>query len=117
MRTNKEFTIRQEDRPGTPGKLCQALAEQNVNILTFQSFPLKKGKSCVHLILDNPAVAKSILDRQKTDCTETEVAKVTLTHCPGGAEHFLVAEAKSMWYPYMSPCPQLSPNQTEEIRK
>jgi hypothetical protein len=33
--------------------------------------------------LDNPAVAKSILDRQRTDYTETEVAKVTLTHRPG----------------------------------
>jgi hypothetical protein len=79
----KEFTIRQEDRPGTLGKLCQVLAEQNVNILAFQSCPLEKGKSAVHLVVDNPPVAKSILDRQKTDYTETEVAKVTLTHRPG----------------------------------
>jgi hypothetical protein len=83
MPTNKEFTIRLEDRPGTLGKLCQALAERSVNILAFQSFPLEKGKSLVHLILDNPAVARSILDFQKTDYTETEVAKVTLTHRPG----------------------------------
>src|SRR5260370_6628625 len=83
MPTTKEFTIRLEDRPGTLGKLCQALAEQSVNILAFQSFPLEKGKSSVRLILDNPDVAKTILDRQKTDCTETEVAKVTLTHRPG----------------------------------
>ncbi len=83
MPTTKEFTIRQEDQPGTLGKLCQALAEQNVNILAFQSFPHRKGKSTVHLVVDNPAVAKSILDRQETDCTETEVAKVTLTHRPG----------------------------------
>jgi hypothetical protein len=83
MPTAKEFTIRLEDRPGTLGKLCQALAEQSVNILAFQSSPLEKGKSSVRLILDNPAVAKSILDRQKTDYTETEVAKVTLTHRPG----------------------------------
>jgi hypothetical protein len=34
-------------------------------------------------VLDNPAVAKSILDRQKTDYTETEVARVTLSHRPG----------------------------------
>ena len=83
MPTNKEFTIRLEDRPGTLGKLCQALAEQSVNILAFQSCPLEKGKSAVRLVLDNPAVAKSILDRQKTDYTETEIAKVTLTHRPG----------------------------------
>jgi len=83
MPTTKEFTIRLEDRPGTLGKLCQALAEQSVNILALQSFPLKKDKSSVRLILDNPAVARSILDLQKTDYTETEVAKVTLTHRPG----------------------------------
>ena len=41
MPTNKEFTIRLEDRPGTLGKLCQALAEQSVNILAFQSCPLE----------------------------------------------------------------------------
>jgi hypothetical protein len=83
MPTNKEFTIRLEHRPGTLGKLSQALAEGSVNILAFQSFPLEKGKSSVPLILDNPAVARSNLDFQKTDYTETEVAKVTLTHCPG----------------------------------
>jgi hypothetical protein len=83
MPISKEFTIRLEDRPGTLGKLCQALAEQNVNILAFHSCPLEKGKSAVRLVLDNPSVAKSILDRQKTDYTETEVAKVTLTHRPG----------------------------------
>ena len=61
MPTTKEFTIRLEDRPGTLGKLCQALAEQPINILAFQSFPLEKGKSSVRLIFDNPPVAKLIL--------------------------------------------------------
>jgi hypothetical protein len=83
MPTTKEFTLRLADRPGTLGKLCQALAEQSVNILAFHSCPLEKGKSTVRLVLDNPAVARSILDHQETDYTETEVAKVTLTHRPG----------------------------------
>ena len=83
MPTAKEFTIRLEDRPGTLGKLCQALAEQPINILAFQSFPLEKGKSSVRLIFDNPPLGKSILDRQKMDYTETEVANVTLAHRPG----------------------------------
>jgi hypothetical protein len=72
MPTTKEFTIRLEDRPGTLGKLCQALAEQGINILAFHSCPLGKGKSAVRLVLD-----------QKTDYTETEVARVTLSHRPG----------------------------------
>jgi hypothetical protein len=83
MSIAKEFKISLEDRPGTLGKLCQALAEQNVNILAYQSFPLEKGKSTVRLVLDNPVVAKTVLDRQKTGYTEIEVAKVTLTHRPG----------------------------------
>ncbi len=83
MPTTKEFTIPLEDRPGTLGKVRQALAEQSVNILAYQQFPHEKGKGTVRLVVDNPAVAKSILDRQKTDYTETEVAKVTLAHRPG----------------------------------
>src|SRR5215469_12059811 len=75
MPTTKEFTTRLEDRPGTLGKLCQALAEQNVNILAYYSCPLEKGRSTVRLVVDNPAVAKTILDLQKTESTETEVAK------------------------------------------
>ena len=83
MPTTKEFTIRLEDRPGTLGNLCQALAQQSINILAFHSSPLEKGKSTVRLVLDNPSAAKSILDRQKTDYKETEVATVTLSHRPG----------------------------------
>ena len=79
----KEFTIRLEDRPGTLGKLCQALAEQDVNILAYQQFPRQKGKGSVRLVVDNPDKAKAILDRQRSDYTETEVAQVRLVHRPG----------------------------------
>ena len=50
----KEFTIRLEDRPGTLGKLCQTLAEQDVNIIAYQQFPHEKGKGSVRLVVDNP---------------------------------------------------------------
>src|SRR5260370_2019952 len=76
MPTTKEFTIRLEDRPGTLGKLCQALAEQSVNILAFHSCPLEKGKSTVRLVLDNPSLAKPFLDPQKTDYSDTDTPKV-----------------------------------------
>src|SRR5260221_13618840 len=80
----KEFTICQEDKPGTLGKRCQALADQNFNIIAFQSFPSEKGKSSIHLVLDNHTGAKAVLDQQRADYTETEVAHVTLAHRPGG---------------------------------
>jgi hypothetical protein len=79
----KEFTIRLEDRPGTLGKLCQGLAEENVNILAYQQFPHEKGKGSVRLVVDNPDKAKAVLDRQRSDYTETEVAQVRLAHRPG----------------------------------
>lgn len=78
-----EFTIRQEDKPGSLGKLCQVLAGQNVNILAFQAFPSDKGKSLIHLVFDNPAAAKSVLEQLRADYTETEVAQVKLPHRPG----------------------------------
>jgi hypothetical protein len=83
MPTTREFTIQQEDKPGTLGKLCQALADQKLNILAFQSFSSEKGKSSIHLVLDNHTAAKAILDQQRADYTETEVAQVKLAHLPG----------------------------------
>ena len=79
----KEFTVRQEDKPGTLGKLCHALADKNINILAFQSFPIQKGQSSIHLVLDNPTAAKAVLDQQRADYTEREVADVKLAHRPG----------------------------------
>jgi len=83
MPINKEFTIRLEDRPGTLGKLCQALAEQDVNILAYQQFLHEKGKGSVRLVVDNPDKTRATLDRQRADYTETEVAKVMLANRPG----------------------------------
>src|SRR5260370_38665954 len=79
----KEFTIRLEDRPGTLGKLCQALAEQDVNILAYQQFPHEKGKGSVRLVVDNPDKTRATLDRQRADYKEADVAKVTLANRPG----------------------------------
>lgn len=83
MPSAKEFTIRLEDRPGTLGKLCQALAQENINVLAYQQFPHEKGKGSVRLVVDNPDKTKATLDRQRNDYTETEVAKVMLANRPG----------------------------------
>ncbi len=83
MPTAKEFTISLEDKPGTLGKLCQALAEGGVNILAYQQFPHEKGKGSVRLVVDNPDKAKATLDRQRSDYKEAEVAQVKMAHRPG----------------------------------
>ena len=79
----KEFTIRLEDRPGTLGKLCQTLAEENVNILAYQQFAHEKGQGSVRLVVDNPDKTRATLDRQRADYRETDVAKVMLNNRPG----------------------------------
>ncbi len=82
MPVMKEFTIRMEDRPGTLGKCCRALADRGVNILAFHSFP-SEGKSAVRIIVDNLTAAKTVLDTDRYAYTETEVALAKLAHRPG----------------------------------
>ena len=82
MPVSKEFTVLMDDRPGTLGKVCRALADRNVNILAFHSFPIG-GKSVTRLIVDNPKNAKAVLDAERLTGTETEVVQVKLPHRPG----------------------------------
>jgi hypothetical protein len=53
MPTAKELTIRLEDRPGTLGQACRALADHKVNIVAFQSV-LSEGKGLVRFVVDDP---------------------------------------------------------------
>jgi len=82
MPKSKEFAIRMEDRPGTLGKVCRALADRGVSILAFQSLPTG-GESLVRLVVDNPTTAKTVLDTQRLNYTEAEVVQVKLAHRPG----------------------------------
>src|SRR5215471_7879734 len=78
-----EFTIHVEDRPGTLGTLCRALADRGVNIVAFQAFPGEKGTSFLQLVTDNPSTTKTVLDSQGTNHTQTQVAQIKLPHKPG----------------------------------
>jgi hypothetical protein len=82
MPVSKELTIRMEDRPGTLGKVCRALADKEVNILAFESIP-SEGVSLVRLVVDNQATAKKVLDAERVKYTETDVAQVELANRPG----------------------------------
>jgi hypothetical protein len=82
MPKTKELNLRMEDRPGTLGKISQALSDRGVNILGFQSFP-SEGKSLVHLVVDNPATAKTVLESQGISYNESEVAQISLPNRPG----------------------------------
>ncbi len=77
MPTAKEFTIRLEDRPGTLGKVSQALADRGVNILAFQSISTE-GKALIRIVADTPVAAKKVLDSERLTYTEAEVAQIKL---------------------------------------
>jgi hypothetical protein len=79
----KELNLRLEDRPGTLGKISQALADRGLNILAFQSVPAEGNKSLVRLVVDNLATAKTILDSQSVNYSEVEVAQVSLPNRAG----------------------------------
>lgn len=82
MPITKEFTVLTEDQPNTLGRLCQALADQDINILALQSFPTK-GKSVTRFIVDNPNLAKAILNREQLTYAETEIVQIKIRHRPG----------------------------------
>ena len=82
MPINEELTIRMDNRPGSLGKICRALADRGVNILAFQSIPSEKT-ILVCMVVDNPAAAKTSLDHAGISYTEGEVAEVKLPHGPG----------------------------------
>ena len=86
MPTSKELAISMEDRPGTLGKVCRALADRGVNILAFQSIPTE-GKSLFRVVVDNLTTAKTILDTERLAYTEVEVAQVKLPHRLGQLAH------------------------------
>jgi len=72
-----------QDRPGTLGKICRALADRGVNILAFQSFSAGAGESQVRLVADNPTITRSVLESQGLAITEADVVQVKLPHRPG----------------------------------
>ena len=82
MPTSKELTIRMENKPGTLGKLCKALADHKVNILAFQAIPSDRD-SVVRVVVDNHTAAKKVLDAEHLSHTEAEVAQARLPNRPG----------------------------------
>jgi len=82
MPTTTELTIRLEDRPGTLGRVCHALADHKVNIVAFQA-ARAEGSAVVRLVVDNTATARKALDNEGVDYQETEVAQIKCPSRPG----------------------------------
>jgi hypothetical protein len=84
MPITKELTIRMDHTPGSLGKVCGALAERHINIVAFQSIPSPSDKTIlVCVVVDKPASAGAVLDREGISYTEAEVVQVRLPNDPG----------------------------------
>jgi len=82
MPVTKEFTAYLEDRAGTLGKVCRALADRGVNILALHSFP-SASKNVTRFIVDNPEAARAALNGERLTHTEADVILLKLPHRPG----------------------------------
>jgi hypothetical protein len=82
MPITKELTIRMDNRPGSLGRICQALANRGVNIMAFQSIPSEKT-ILVCIVVDDPTAAQSVLDQDGLIYTEAEVVQFKLSNRPG----------------------------------
>jgi len=82
MPVTREFTVLVEDRPSMLARICQALADQEVNILALESFPTR-GRFVTRFIVDNPDTAKSVLNSEKLTYVETEIVQMRIQHRPG----------------------------------
>ena len=82
MPVTKEFTVLMENRPSILGRICQALADQEVNILALESFPTR-GKFVTRFIVDNPDTAKTVLNNDKLTYAEEEIIQIKIQHRPG----------------------------------
>jgi hypothetical protein len=82
MPVTKEFIVLLEDRPSMLGRVCLALADREVNILALQSFTIG-GKMVTRFILDNPQVAKTVLNSHQLTFVEAEIVLAKIQHRPG----------------------------------
>ncbi len=78
----KEFTVTIEDKPGALGKFFQALADQGLNVLAFQSY-VEGPESLTRLLVDDPAKAKPLLGSMRMIFEETDAVMTRVAHRPG----------------------------------
>jgi hypothetical protein len=82
MPATTELAIEIDNRPGTLGNVCRALASRGVNILAFQLIPSPK-KNFMYMVVDDPVAAEKALSKDGIGYTEAEVVQVKLPHQPG----------------------------------
>ena len=62
MEQTKEFVLTLEDRPGTLGKITDAIAKAGVNIEGYCAVPSGNGKGTFRVVTSDPATTRKALE-------------------------------------------------------
>ena len=79
MPISMELTVHLENRPGTLGQVCRALADHKVNIVALEAVSFEAA-GLVRLVVDQHEKAKIALDNEGLSYEETQVALAKLPH-------------------------------------
>jgi len=91
MAIRTELTLRLQNTPGALARLCQALAEDKVNVLAMNL----ESSGVLHLVPDNPVHAAGLLRDRDYALEERDVLYVQLPNGPGaiGSATRMLADA------------------------
>ena len=78
----KQLAVFLDNRPGTLGRLCEALAEAKINIFAISSSDTV-DHIVFRMIVSDPAQAKRILEERGTLVVSTDVLMIDGTNKPG----------------------------------
>jgi hypothetical protein len=86
-RREQELSVLCEDRPGTLAQLANLLGKAKVNIVAI-SCTTSGVQGAVHVIVDDIARARRVLDREHISYMEHDVLYVELPNLPGALAKF-----------------------------
>jgi hypothetical protein len=99
MAIRTELTVRVQNMPGALGRLCQALADERVNILALSLEPT----GTLRVVVDNPVHAAGLLRDRHYHVSERDVLYTLAPNDPGTLARItalLSAEGVNLEYLY-----------------
>lgn len=79
MAIRTELTLRLKNTPGALARLCQALADEKVNVLAMNL----ESSGVLHLVAENPVHAAGLLRSRDYALEERDVLYIQLPNRPG----------------------------------
>ena len=101
MAIRTELTLRLENTPGALARLCQALADEKVNVLAMNL----ESSGVLHVVPDNPVHAAGLLRGRDYVLEERDVLYIQLPNGPGAigsATRMLSAAGVNIDYAFAS---------------